>query len=87
MLAQSNPPAVHAGEDQSSPAACAPAEYWFTTHPEYDAKSVAQLVAQNERGGFAMRAGDAVYVAEIRRHVLTDADLDAAARAVIGGAA
>jgi len=87
MLAQSNPPAVHAGEDRSSPAAGAPAQYWFTGHPEYEAKSVADLVRQNVQIGFAMRAGDAVYVAEIRRHVLTDDDLNAAARAVIGGEA
>jgi hypothetical protein len=87
MLAQSNAPAVHAGENQSSPATSAPGQYWYTTHPEYEAKSVADLVANNHRGGFEMRVGDAVYVAEIRRHVLTDADLNAAARAVIGGAA
>lgn len=87
MLAQSNPPAVHAGKDQSSQAVGAPAQYWFTTHPEYEAKSVADLVVQNERDGFVMRPGDAVYVAEIRRHVLTEDDLNAAARAVIGGAA
>lgn len=82
MLAQTNLPAAHVGEDQSSPAAVAQ-QYWFTNFPEYDAKSVAELVVANERDGFAMRVGDAVYVAEIRRHVLTDSDLDAAARVAI----
>ena len=82
MLAQTNLPAAHVGEDQSSPAAVAQ-QYWFTNFPEYDAKSVAELVVANERGGFAMRAGDVVYIAEIRRHTLTDVDLDAGARVAI----
>ena len=82
MLAQTNLPAAHVGEDQTSSVVAAQ-QYWFTNFPEYDAKSVADLVLANERGGFAMRVGDAVYAAEIRRHVLTDADLDGAARIAI----
>lgn len=83
MITANSTPAVHAGEEQSS-AQAATQQYWFTNHPEYDGKSVVELVVTNERSNFAMRAGDVVYVAEIRRHVLTDLDLDAAARAVIG---
>jgi hypothetical protein len=85
MLSEKVTPAAHAGEEQSSPATAAQ-QYWFTNFPEYDAKSVAELVLANERGGFAMRVGDAVYAAEIRRHVLTDSDLDGAARIAIAAA-
>jgi hypothetical protein len=85
MITANPKPTAHVGEDRSSPAAAAQ-QYWFTNFPEYDAKSVAELVVANERDGFAMRVGDAVYVTEIRRHILTDADLDAAARVAIAAA-
>lgn len=86
MLAQSNPPAVHAGEDQSSPPGCLPAISYATEPREVggdEAATLNQLVIDNDW----LRAGDAVYVTETRRHTLTDADLDAAARSVIGGEA
>ncbi|WP_314435877.1 hypothetical protein [Massilia timonae] len=86
MLAQSNPPAVHAGEDQSSPPACLPAISYATEPREPgvgEAATLSQLVIENDW----LRAGDIVYITETRRHTLTDADLNAAARAVIGGAA
>jgi hypothetical protein len=86
MITANSTLAVHAGEERSALAAV-PRQYWFTNHPEYDGKSVAELVVANERANFAMRAGDVVYVAEIRRHVLTDDDLNAAAHAVIRGVA
>ncbi len=86
MLAQSNPPAVHAGEDQSSPPACLSAISYATEPREPRASEAAtlnQLVIDNDW----LRAGDAVFIIETCRHTLTDADLNAAARAVIGGAA
>ena len=86
MLAQSNPPAVHAGEGQSSPPGCLPVMSYGTEPRERDeleAETLNQLVIDNEW----LRAGDVVYITETRRHTLTDADLNAAARAVIGGAA
>lgn len=86
MLAQSNPPAVHAGEDQSSPPGCLPVMSYATEpreRAEQEAESLSQLVIDNEW----LRAGDVVYITEARRHALTDADLNAAARAVIGGEA
>ena len=75
-------PAAHAGEAQVSPTA-APALNFFINRPEVDADSLTELIVGNQW----LRPGDAVYVAEIRRHILTDADLDEAARAVIGGGA
>lgn len=81
MLAQSNPPAVHAGEDQSSPPAAAPVTSYSVLPIEPEAASLNELVIKNDW----LRAGDHVYVIEVRRHTLTDADLNAAARAVIGG--
>jgi len=83
MLAQSNPPAVHAGEDQSSPPAAAPAVTYSVEPHEPDAASLNDLVIGNDW----LRAGDIIYITETRRHTLTDADLNAAARAVIGGVA
>jgi len=83
MLAQSNPPAMHTGEDQSSPAAVTAVLAYSVNQPESDAASLNELVIENSW----LRTGDAVYITETRRHVLTDLDLDAAARAVIGGAA
>ncbi len=86
MLAQSNPPAVHAGEDQSSPPGCL-AAMSYATEPreraENEAETLSQLVIDNDW----LRAGDAIYITETRRHTLTDADLNTAARAVIGGEA
>ena len=86
MLAQQITPAAQTGEEQSSPGA-APAQHWFINRPESDATSLTDLVIGENRKNDWLRAGDVVYVAEIRRHILTDADLDTAARAVIGGAA
>jgi len=86
MLAQSNPPAVHAGEDQSSPSGCQQVMSYATEPREAgadEAETLTQLVIDNDW----LRAGDVVYITETRRHTLTDADLNAAARAVIGGAA
>jgi len=82
MLAQSNPPAVHAGEDHSSPGA-APVTFYTVEPIEPEAATLNELVIENDW----LRAGDVVYITETRRHTLTDADLNAAARAVIGGAA
>lgn len=83
MLAQQIPPASHAGEGQSSVAAAASFIAFSTMQPEPEAASLNELVIGNDW----LRAGDAVYITETRRHVLTDADLNAAARAVIGGVA
>lgn len=86
MLAQSNPPAVHAGEDQSSPPSCLPVMSCATEpreRAENEAETLSQLVIENDW----LRTGDVVYITETRRHTLTDADLDAAARTVIGGEA
>ena len=83
MLAQEKASAVHAGVSQSSPSGCQPAMSYATEPPEPEAKSLNQLVIDNDW----LRAGDIVYITETRRHTLTDADLNAAARAVIGGEA
>lgn len=83
MLAQSNPPAAHAGEDRSSPKTAIAVRAFFIAPPSPDANSMQDLVIRNDW----LRAGDVVYITETRRHTLTDADLNAAARAVIGGEA
>lgn len=83
MLAHENPSAAHAGEDQSSAQPAVSAQVWTTNQPVPDAESLTQLVIENDW----LRAGDVVYITETRRHTLTDSDLNAAARAVIGGAA
>lgn len=83
MLAQSNTPAVHAGEDQSSGTRFAPVVGYSVNPVETDAQSLTELVIDHDW----LRAGDVVYVTTTSRIVLTDADLNAAARAVIGGAA
>jgi hypothetical protein len=44
------------------------------------------LTAAILRQSQTVRAGDVVYVTEVRHHVVNDADLDAAARTVIGSA-
>lgn len=85
MLAQSNLPAVHAGEDQSSQPGCLPVMSYGTEPPErheHEAETLSQLVIDNDW----LRAGDIVYITETRRHALTDADMNTAARAVIAGA-
>ena len=86
MLAQEIQTPAQTGEEQSSPVA-ASAQHWFINRPESDATSLTELVIGENRKNDWLRAGDVVYVAEIRRHILTDADLNTAARAVIGGAA
>lgn len=85
MLAQEKPSAVHAGEDRSSPPATSPTTTWALEVRERgddEANTLSQLVIENDW----LRAGDVVYITETRRHTLTDADLNAAARTVIGGA-
>lgn len=92
MLAEETMPAAHAGEDQSSAAvdACAAhwdgvraglQQFWSKHHPECGESSLAALASKEQW----LNAGDVVYVSEVRRHILTDADLNAAARAT-GGA-
>ena len=103
MLTQENAPVAQSGEDQSSgalavrsayvdstpagvqaaQAEAAPRLSYFINRPEVDAESLSDLIIKNDW----LRVGDIVHVAEIRRHTLTDADLDAAARVVIGDAA
>lgn len=82
MLAEKSTPAVHVGEERSSATAPAVEQRWSITMPQHGAKSLADL-AQNRQW---LRPGDAVYVISVHRHTLTEADLNAAARAVIGGA-
>jgi hypothetical protein len=72
---------------QSSTEAQAPTQYWSIDHPEYDATSLAELITADNYKNDWLRAGDVVYIAEIRRHVLSDADLDSVARAVIASEA
>lgn len=84
MLAHSNLPAAHAGEVPSSLPGCLPVMSYATEpreRAEQHAASLNQLVIDNDW----QRAGDIVYITETRRHTLTDADLNTAARAVIGG--
>lgn len=57
---------------------------WSTRLPAIDN---APLTAVILRQSHKPAVGDVVYVTEVRRHVVTNADLHAAARAVIGGAA
>lgn len=81
MLAQELAPASQAGEDRASPEAAAPIVTYSVNLPELEADSLNDLVFDNEW----LRPGDVVYVSEIRRHTLTESDLNAAARALIGG--
>ena len=83
MLAQQTVPASQVGEDRSSPFASAPIVTYSVNQPEPDADSLNDLVFDNDW----LRPGDVVYVTETRRHILTENDLNAAARALIGGAA
>ena len=60
------------------------AQAWSVKLPVIDnAPLTPVILAQKHQ----MLAGDIVYVTEVRRHVVTDADLNAAARVEIGGAA
>lgn len=85
MLAHETPPAAHAGEDRSSAAAFVAVQTWSVNPPETEpeAASLNELVIEHDW----LRVGDVVYVTTVQRHALTDADLNAAARSVIGGAA
>ncbi|MEH6434322.1 hypothetical protein [Massilia sp. DD77] len=83
MLAHEIQPAVHAGEDQSSIQPGRMPQFWSINPPEPEANSLAELASEN---GW-LRVGDVVYVTTSFRHTLTDADLNAAARALIGVAA
>jgi hypothetical protein len=80
MLAQSNITPVHAAEDQSSTARFAPVQGYSVNQVETDAQSLVELVIDNDW----LRTGDVVYATTTNRIVLTDSDLNAAARAVIG---
>lgn len=82
MLAQEIAPASQAGEDHVSPKPAAPFVAYSVTQPEPEAGSINDLVFDNDW----LRPGDAIYITETRRHILTENDLNAAARAVIGGA-
>lgn len=83
MLAHEITPAVHVGEETSSARSPIVEQRWSITPPQHGAKSLADLAHARQW----LRPGDVVYVIEARRKVLTEADLNAAARAVIGGAA
>ena len=60
------------------------AQAWSTKLPAIDN---APLTAVILRQAHKPAVGDVVYVTEVRRHVVTNDDLNAAAHAVIGGAA
>jgi len=94
MITPSIPSAVHGGEDQTSPEFAARSahwdaarlgvdQYWARRRPSCGVSSLAELAEHEE----TLRAGDIVYITQVSRHVLTDNDLNAAARAVIGGGA
>jgi hypothetical protein len=59
------------------------AQAWSFKLPPIDNVTLTAAILQQAR---KVRAGDVVYVTEVRHHVLNDADLDAAARVVIGSA-
>lgn len=80
-MAQHNTPAVHAGEDQASPRAEEAIRQWSTEPPEPEAHSLSELASAHQW----LRPGDVIYAVDVRRHTLTESDLNAAARAVIGG--
>lgn len=83
MLAQEIAPASQAGEDRALAPDAKPIVTYSVNLPELEADSPSDLVMGNDW----LRAGDVIYVSEIRRHVLTEADLNPAPRAMIGGAA
>lgn len=91
MLAEKLKPASQAGEDQASPEFAARAayladaqanldSYWSKYHPG-GASSLGALAKQEQM----LRPGDVVYVSEVHRHILTEDDLNEAARSVAGG--
>jgi len=93
MITPSNTPTAHAGEGQSSPGLAAhttgsassqpgPDQYWARRRPSCGVTSLAELAKKEQ----TLRAGDIVYITRVCRHVLTEGELNAAARAVIGGA-
>jgi hypothetical protein len=57
---------------------------WSFKLPAIDNVTLTAAILQQSR---TVRAGDVVYVTEVRHHVVNDDDLDAAARAVIESAA
>jgi len=59
------------------------AQAWSVKPPAVDNSSLTAAILEQKH---KMLAGDVLYVTEVRRHVVTDADLNAAAHAVIGGA-
>lgn len=74
---------AHTREGTPSADARAVEQRWSITPPQHGAKSLADLAHVRQW----LRPGDVVYVIEARRQTLTEADLNEAARAVIGGAA
>jgi len=60
------------------------AQAWSTKLPVIDNAPLTAVILRQSR---KPAVGDVVYVTEVRRHVVTNADLNAAARAVIGGVA
>jgi hypothetical protein len=58
------------------------ARAWSVKLPVIDNVTLTAVILQQKD---KPRRGDVVYVTEVRHHVLSDTDLDAAARAVIGG--
>jgi hypothetical protein len=60
------------------------AQAWSFKLPAIDNVTLTAAILQQPR---TVRAGDVVYVTEVRHHVVSDDDLDAAARAVIGSEA
>jgi len=85
MLAQQIAPASQAGEACTSTESKATIMTYSVLQPDFEpeAASINDLVFDNDW----LRPGDAVYVTEVRRHVLTESDLSPAAPALIGGAA
>lgn len=83
MLAHEITPAVHVGEETSSARSPIVEQRWSITPPQHGAKSLSDLAKIRQFLG----PGDVVYITCVHRHTLTEADLNAAARAVIGGAA
>jgi hypothetical protein len=57
-------------------------ECWSVGFPHHAAKSLAELAKVRQW----LQPGDVVYVADVRRHILTEDYLNAAARAAGGGA-
>lgn len=80
MLAQEKASAVHAGEAQPLSGAEAAIRQWSTEPPEPEAHSLSELASAHQW----LRPGDVIYTVDVRRHTLTESDLNAAARAVIG---